>query len=147
MVRAEDGWEVFILEGLFVFSPEAGLREQLCKKIFVECDEETALQRRIARKVFPEEVVRKQWSSFVQPGFETYIRPSAGIADLTVPNTEAGSIDRLMQGIRADRKWQLASSIHGVTRFEDRRSGYRPSPQMLKRRGRSSDDVEDESPT
>jgi len=108
-----DGVDVLILEGLFVCSPEAGICERLRKKLFVQCDSETALQRRIARRVFPEQTVRKQWSTYVQPGFEKYILPHAGMADLTVPNTESAAIERLMDGVRTHAKWSACLEQRG----------------------------------
>lgn len=80
--------DVVIVEGILVLHvPE--LLERLNMKIFVDTDDDVRLARRIRRDTVERgrdvEGVINQYTKFVKPSFETYVRPSKLIADVVIP--------------------------------------------------------------
>ena len=80
---------ILIIEGLFIlhFAEIAGL---LNLKIFVEADDEMALQRRINRDLtergYPEPDVRYKWDNHVLPAFQSFLLPYKNNADRIIAN-------------------------------------------------------------
>ncbi len=69
---------VFIVEGLFILHFEE-IASLLDLKIFIECNDETALQRRIKRdgieRGYPEEDVLYKWNNHVGPAYSSFLLP------------------------------------------------------------------------
>lgn len=80
---------VIVCEGLFVFYYERIFR-QFDLKIFVNAEEEIALQRRLKRDVaernISEEFVLYQWKNHVLPAYRKYLLPFMAQADLIINN-------------------------------------------------------------
>lgn len=82
-------WKNFvIIEGIFAFYDER-IRNMGLLKIFVQCDADIALGRRILRDISERgrdhNEVLKRYIKFVKPDFEQYIRPYSKYADIIVP--------------------------------------------------------------
>jgi uridine kinase len=79
---------VIIVEGILVFV-EAGLREQMDVKIFVDTDADIRLMRRIRRDLETRgrsfNSIRDQYYATVRPMHLEYVEPSKRWADLIVP--------------------------------------------------------------
>jgi uridine kinase len=79
---------VIIVEGILVFV-EAGLREQMDIKIFVDTDADIRLMRRIRRDLETRgrsfNSIRDQYYATVRPMHLEYVEPSKRWADLIVP--------------------------------------------------------------
>jgi len=79
---------VIIVEGILVFV-EAGLREQMDIKIFVDTDADIRLMRRIRRDLETRgrsfSSIREQYYATVRPMHLEYVEPSKRWADLIVP--------------------------------------------------------------
>jgi len=81
--------KIIVCEGLFIFyQPE--ILEQFDLKIFVNADEEIALNRRLKRDVaernIDEDFVLYQWKHHVIPSYRKYLLPFMAQADLIVNN-------------------------------------------------------------
>ena len=94
-----------IVEGLFgLYWEEA--RKLFRTKVFVDLDDKSCLERRIARDVrergrTPESVLQ-QFNETVRPMAETYIRPTQSFSDLTVRGDD--SIDHSIAAVMAHVK-------------------------------------------
>lgn len=100
---------VMIFEGILAFEdPE--IAELLDLKIYVECDEDVALGRRINRDVtdrgYDIRLICERYFSHVKPAFERYILPMKKRADIIIPNngstgvSNTKSIDIIVTYIR-----------------------------------------------
>jgi uridine kinase len=74
-----------LIEGLFaLYWPE--VRDQLDLKVFVDADDRTRLERRLARDVLERsrtrESIEAQYRRTVRPMFESQVRPTRAFADL-----------------------------------------------------------------
>ena len=88
------GWEdfqnadVIIVEGILVFY-DARIRNMFELKIFVDCDADTRLARRVERDIAERgrtiETVLTQYTEFVKPSFEDFCLPTKKHADIIVP--------------------------------------------------------------
>ena len=80
---------IIVCEGLFIFYSEA-IRKQFDLKIFIQADEEIALNRRLKRdfneRNIPIEYIHYQWNNHVMPAFEKYLLPFKPQADIIVNN-------------------------------------------------------------
>ncbi|KAF9267788.1 armadillo/beta-catenin/plakoglobin [Marasmius fiardii PR-910] len=82
------GAAIIIAEGIMALQ-DPQLRELYDLKVFVQCDSDLMLARRIARDV--EERGRdvggilEQYLRYVKPSFDNFVRPSAAYADIIVP--------------------------------------------------------------
>lgn len=90
----------------------AEIRALLDARIFIACDAETCLRRRLARDVRERgrsaASVREQWRATVDPQFRRYVEPTRRHADLVVDGadpveTTAAAILRAVAGRRARR--------------------------------------------
>jgi uridine kinase len=81
--------DVIIVEGIFVLH-DTRLRDQLDLKIFVHCDDDERLCRRILRdtkeRARTMEVIISNYLKWVKPSYDEIIRPTMKYADLIVPN-------------------------------------------------------------
>lgn len=82
---------VLLVEGLFVLA-EPALRERLDLRVFVHCDADIRLVRRIRRDVVERgwrvEQVLERYLRDVRPGHLAFIEPSRAHADLVLDGTE-----------------------------------------------------------
>lgn len=80
---------IIVCEGLFIFYSEA-IRKQFDLKIFIQADEEIALNRRLKRdfneRNIPIEYIHYQWNNHVMPAFEKYLLPFKPQADIIINN-------------------------------------------------------------
>lgn len=101
--RIENGNKVYagdvvIIEGIFVLH-EKRIRDLCDLTIFVKCDGDTALARRVLRDVtdrkYNLELVLYRYEKFAKPAFDKYIEPSKKNADIIVPNNGKEGINSL----------------------------------------------------
>lgn len=82
---------ILIIEGLFVLHFNE-LAELMDKTIFIEADEEVALQRRIKRdgeeRGYNEDDVLYKWHEHVVPAYKEYLLPHRNHCDFIVDNSE-----------------------------------------------------------
>ncbi len=80
---------IIICEGLFIFY-EPEIFEQFHLKIFINADEEIALNRRLVRDVaernIEEDFVLYQWKHHVLPSYRQFLLPFMAKADLIINN-------------------------------------------------------------
>ncbi len=80
---------IIVCEGLFIFYHNQ-LFDQFDLKLFINADEEIALERRIKRDVsernIDEEFVLYQWKNHVVPSYQKYLLPFMSQADLIINN-------------------------------------------------------------
>ncbi|MFN4083476.1 MAG: uridine kinase [Bacteroidia bacterium] len=80
---------IIVCEGLFIFY-HAALFNQFDLKIFINADEDIALQRRLKRDVaernINEDFVLYQWKNHVLPAYRQYLLPFMAQADIIVNN-------------------------------------------------------------
>ncbi len=97
---------VIIVEGILLFfHPE--LRELMDIKVFVDCDADVRILRRIVRDVQERgrtlESVINQYLATVKPMHEAFVEPSKRFADIIIPTSERNpvALDMLVNRIRA----------------------------------------------
>lgn len=82
---------ILIVEGLFIFYRN-DISEHFDLKLFVEANEETQLQRRLARDTaernIPADYVHYQWSNHVMPAYRQYLEPYKEAADIIINNNK-----------------------------------------------------------
>ncbi len=80
---------LLIIEGLFIFHFEE-IDRLIDQRIFIDADEEVALQRRIKRdridRGYDEDDVRYKWVNHVMPAYHAYLLPYKATCDLIVEN-------------------------------------------------------------
>ncbi|GAA6019113.1 hypothetical protein JCM11491_002851 [Sporobolomyces phaffii] len=133
------GAAIVIVEGIFVLHDEA-LRNVLDLKVFVQCDSDLMLARRLRRDLVERGRdaggVLDQYLRFVKPSFDSFIAPTARFADIIVPgmNNErsidliASHIDRKLK----DRKMELRGELFKETTDQTSRSR---APSVVDRMG------------
>ena len=99
---------VIIIEGLMMMQNPV-VRNLLDMKIFIECDTDITLKRRILRDVkergYDVEQVLERYTKHVKPSFEENIKPTAAYADIILCNddnrriSEHKGIDLILQFI------------------------------------------------
>ncbi|KAI5477015.1 uridine kinase [Pseudohyphozyma bogoriensis] len=112
------GATVVIIEGIFALH-DPDIRKLLDLKIFVQCDSDLMLARRLRRDLVergrdPAGVI-DQYLRFVKPSFDSFVRPTASHSDIIVPgqNNEI-SIDLIASHIRRqldERKLELRKEL------------------------------------
>ena len=97
---------VIIVEGILLFfHPE--LRELMDIKVFVDCDADVRILRRIMRDVQERgrtlESVINQYLATVKPMHEAFVEPSKRFADIIIPTSERNpvALDMLVNRIQA----------------------------------------------
>lgn len=80
---------IIIVEGLFILHFEE-IRQLLDLKIFIDTEEEIALQRRLKRDLiergYPEDAVLYKWNNHVVPAYKTYLLPYREECDQVITN-------------------------------------------------------------
>jgi len=100
--------DVIIVEGILIFSSDQELRDMIDLKIFVDCDADVRLARRLSRDIAERgrelSSVLVQYMKFVKPSYETFVDPSKRHADIIVPNfgnqMNMKGVELLIQQIR-----------------------------------------------
>ncbi|KAJ7931546.1 armadillo/beta-catenin/plakoglobin [Mycena leptocephala] len=98
------GAAIIIAEGIMALQ-DPGLRELYDLKLFVQCDSDLMLARRIKRDVAERgrdvEGILEQYLRFVKPAYDNYVLPSQRHADIIVPGSNnAVAIDLICTHIR-----------------------------------------------
>jgi len=82
--------DVIIVEGILIFASDKELRDMIDLKIFVDCDADVRLARRLSRDIADRgrelSSVLVQYMKFVKPAYETFVDPSKRHADIIIPN-------------------------------------------------------------
>lgn len=116
------GANVIIVEGIFVLYDKK-LRDLLDLKIFVQCDSDLMLARRLRRDLVERgrdaAGVLDQYLRFVKPAFDNFIQPTNRFADLIVPgaNNER-SVDMIVSHVRrqlSERRRELRGTLYKET--------------------------------
>jgi uridine kinase len=95
---------IVIVEGLFILHFQE-ISELLDLKIFIDTDEEIALQRRLKRDLlergYPEEDVLYKWNNHVVPAYKNYLLPYKTQCDEVITNNThvAGDIIKITDDI------------------------------------------------
>lgn len=86
---------VMIFEGIHMLHDEV-INELLDLKIYVDCDSDVALARRILRdtseRKYSLTLVLERYMKYVKPAYDLWIYPSRRNADIIIPNTETKSL-------------------------------------------------------
>ncbi|KAG7451188.1 armadillo/beta-catenin/plakoglobin [Guyanagaster necrorhizus] len=84
------GAAIIIAEGIMALHDPA-LRELYDLKVFVQCDSDLMLARRIARDVKERgrsvDGILEQYLRYVKPSYDNFVRPTAAYADIIVPGS------------------------------------------------------------
>lgn len=105
--------QILIVEGLFILHFKQ-IAELLNLKIFIEADEEVALQRRIKRdgmeRGYPEEDVLYKWKNHVVPAYKEFLLPYKEQCDQIVFNNDdtPDDIIRITEEITQELKTKLS---------------------------------------
>ncbi|KAL7413389.1 armadillo/beta-catenin/plakoglobin [Mrakia frigida] len=112
------GASVIIVEGILALQDES-LRELFDLKVFVNCDTDLMLARRIRRDV--EERGRDvmgiidQYLRFVKPSYDNFVQPSSKFADIIVPGAQNNvAVELIVTHIRrqlSDRSLRFRSQL------------------------------------
>lgn len=104
---------ILIVEGLFILHFKQ-ISELLNLKIFIEADEEVALQRRIKRdgmeRGYPEEDVLYKWKNHVVPAYKEFLLPYKEHCDQVVFNNDdtPDDIIKITEQITKELKTKLS---------------------------------------
>merc|ERR1712110_1154792 len=96
--------DVIIVEGILVLY-HAPIRDMFEMKIFVDCDADTRLARRVLRDIEERgrsiETVLHQYTEFVKPAFEEFCLPTKNYVDIILPKGRENqvAIDLIAQHI------------------------------------------------
>ena len=87
--------EVIFFEGLFALY-DRRIRNLMNYRIFIHCDDDIRLCRRIIRDVnergFVVEAVLYQYNRFVKPAYDNYIKSTMNYADIIVPGSKHNQV-------------------------------------------------------
>eukprot|EP00392_Amoebophrya_sp_AT5.2_P018417 g18950.t1 len=90
--------DVIIVEGILIYAVGPELRAGMDLKIFVDCDADVILARRMQRDIRERgrdmDGVLRQYMKFVKPSYENFIEPSKRYADVIIPNTKDAEMER-----------------------------------------------------
>ncbi|CAD7924214.1 unnamed protein product [Amoebophrya sp. A120] len=90
--------DVIIVEGILIYAVGPDLRNEMDMKIFVDCDADVILARRLQRDIAERgrefDNVLKQYMKFVKPSYENFIEPSKRYADVVIPNTKEAEMEK-----------------------------------------------------
>ena len=98
--------KVILLDGILVLEDER-LRDLADIKVFVECDEDLRLIRRIKRDMVERgrsfEWIIKQYLTTVKPMYQSFVSPSKRYADIIIPNDFSHNVatDLLVEKIKS----------------------------------------------
>lgn len=95
LIRPSD---VIIVEGILIYAVGRELLDEMDLKIFVDCDSDVRLARRLQRDIEERgrdfQGVMKQYMKFVKPSFENFVEPSKRFADVIIPNTKENEMEK-----------------------------------------------------
>ncbi len=90
---------IIIVEGLFILHFEE-ISQLIDLKIFIDTEEEIALQRRLKRDLiergYPEDAVLYKWNNHVVPAYKTYLLPYREECDQVITNNTHIAEDIIM---------------------------------------------------
>lgn len=90
--------DVIIVEGILVYAVGPELRQEMDMKIFIDCDSDVRLARRLQRDIEERgrdfQGVMKQYMKFVKPSYENFVEPSKRFADVIIPNTKEDEMEK-----------------------------------------------------
>jgi len=85
--------QVVIVEGILIFNDDE-LRDMFDLKVFVDCDGEIRLARRVTRDINERgremKGVFEQYFKFCKPSYDKWVEPSKRFADVILPNAGNG---------------------------------------------------------
>lgn len=122
--------DVIIVEGILIFAAGAELRDEMDLKIFVDCDSDVILARRMKRDREERgrdlDQIMHQYMKFVKPSFDNFIEPSKRFSDVIIPNTK--------DDMDMDNKNALGMIVHHIKhelmrRHVGRETSGRTSPE------------------
>ncbi|KAF8525854.1 armadillo/beta-catenin/plakoglobin [Hysterangium stoloniferum] len=124
------GATIIIVEGILVLQDPA-MRALYDLKIFVQCDSDLMLARRIRRDVQERgrdmEGILDQYLRFVKPSYDNFVVPSSKYADIIVPGLDnAVAIDLISTHIRRKLKERC---VHIRPKIARGLSGFKPESQ------------------
>lgn len=110
------------VEGIFVLY-DKNLRDLLDMSIFVQCDSDLMLARRLRRDLVERgrdaSGVLDQYLRFVKPAFDNFIQPTNRFADIIVPGTNnERSVDLIVSHVRrqlSERRRELRGELYKET--------------------------------
>lgn len=86
---------LIIFEG--IFAHDARVRDLLNLKLFVDCDSDMMLKRRIIRDVkergYDVNLVLERYEKFVKPAYETHIKPAEHTCDCVLKNNGSDGVE------------------------------------------------------
>lgn len=117
--------DVIIVEGILIFY-DVRVRDIFELKIFVDCDADTRLARRVERDIMHRgrtiETVLTQYTEFVKPAFEDFCLPTKKYVDIILPrgkenivaiNLISQHVHDLLSGTIDDRQRRLRRARNG----------------------------------
>jgi uridine kinase len=118
--------EIIMVEGILIFNDER-LRSMLDLKIFVDCDADIRLARRVRRDIAERgralEGVITQYNKFVKPSYNEWVEPSKRFADIIIPNI-GDSVNVVAVNLIAEHvKLQLRARAAKAPQGANRRAG------------------------
>ncbi|TNY18640.1 uridine kinase family-domain-containing protein [Rhodotorula diobovata] len=116
------GANVIIVEGIFVLY-DKGLRDLLDLKVYVQCDSDLMLARRLRRDLVERgrdaDGVLKQYLRFVKPALDNFIQPTNRFADIIVPGERnERSVELIVSHLKAElgkRRRELRGDLYKET--------------------------------
>ncbi|GAA5904739.1 hypothetical protein JCM8208_001340 [Rhodotorula glutinis] len=116
------GANVIIVEGIFVLY-DKGLRDLLDLKVYVQCDSDLMLARRLRRDLVERgrdaDGVLTQYLRFVKPSLDNFIQPTNRFADIIVPGERnERSIELIVSHLEAElgkRRRELRGDLYKET--------------------------------
>jgi len=105
---------IIMVEGLFILYFKE-IADLLDLKIFIDTDEEIALQRRLKRDLvergYPESDVKYKWENHVMPAYKDYLLPHKSLCDIIIKNNTHVADDIIK--ITSEISNKLRSSVLG----------------------------------
>ncbi|XP_063901130.1 uridine-cytidine kinase 2-like [Zophobas morio] len=108
--------KIILFEGILCFDCKE-LRDLFHLKIFVDCDNDTRLAKRVLRDLKKRnrdlDSILKQYIDFVKPAYDDFIQPSKKYADIIIPRGADNlvAIDFIIQYIKEHCKQPVANSL------------------------------------
>ena len=90
--------QVVIVEGILIFN-DPQLLDMFDLKVFVECDADVRLARRVQRDITERgralNGVFEQYFRFVKPSYDTFVEPAKRYADVIIPNASSTGVNMI----------------------------------------------------
>eukprot|EP00392_Amoebophrya_sp_AT5.2_P009344 g9372.t1 len=82
--------DVVIVEGILIYAALPQLREEMDLRVFIDCDSDVRLARRVERDMTERgrelKGILQQYLRFVRPSYANFVEPSKQFADVIIPN-------------------------------------------------------------